>query len=74
MRHMSTEEYREQEKGKPARFRKYEEMGKKDNDDPTKIKKKASTNVETEGMLLGNGQEEQTIKDDEFKVNKFLLN
>jgi len=66
MRHMSTEEYREQEKGKPARFRKYEEMGKKDNDDPAKIKRKASTNVETEELLLDNGKEEQTIKDDKF--------
>merc|ERR1712032_1286470 len=29
MRHMSSEEYREKEKGKPVKIRKYEEMGKK---------------------------------------------
>ena len=73
MRQISTEEYHEQEKGKPTRFRKYGEMIKKDNDDPAKIKRKASTNVETEELLLGDGKEEKELKDDEFKVNYIFL-
>jgi hypothetical protein len=70
IRQMSTEEYREKENGKQEKFRKFGEMIKKDNDEPAYMKRKATTNIETENMLLGDGKEEKILNDNEFKVNK----
>ena len=68
VRKMSTEEYIDKEQGKPAQIRKYGELLKKDNDDPALLKKRAATNVEREGMILGDGKEERLLSDKEFKV------
>jgi hypothetical protein len=56
VRSVSTEEYREKEGDKPEEVRKYGELYKRDNDDDGLLKQKASTNVDVEQKLLGNGE------------------
>jgi hypothetical protein len=68
IRKISTEEYVEKENDGPAKIRKYGEFLKKDNDDPAILKKRASTNIEKEGLVLGDGKEEKELTEDEFDV------
>lgn len=70
IRSMRTEEYLDKKSpDKPAEIRKYGELLKKDNDNPALLKKRASTNVEKEELLLGDGKEERVLSDEEFKVS-----
>jgi len=69
VRKMSTEEYVDKmNKEKPAQIRKYGEYLKKDNDNPAIFKKRASTNVENEELILGDGKEKNTLSEEEFNV------
>jgi hypothetical protein len=73
VRKMSTEKYVDQNEGKPSQIRKFGEYLKKDNENPALLKKRASTNVEKEGLILGDGKYERKLNDDEYKVKQNLF-
>lgn len=68
MRGITSEEYIEKDGKNPIKIRKYGEFIKKDNDNPAIVKKKAFTNIEKEGLIIGNATQEKIIPDDDFKV------
>jgi hypothetical protein len=68
VRSSTTEEYRDQDGDKPEQVRKYGEFFKKDNDNPAELKKRASTNVEEEELVLNTQPEEKiSLKKEEEK-------
>jgi hypothetical protein len=65
---MSTEEYREKEGDNPEQVRKYGESFEKNNEELTKFKRKASSNVEEEQVILdAMPSKERMLKEEEEK-------
>ncbi len=69
---MNTEEYRDKDGDKPEQIRKYGEMFSKDNDKPGVLKQKANTNVEEEGLILGNNSEETNFVHNPIDEKDFM--
>jgi hypothetical protein len=69
---MNMEEYRDKQGDKPDQVRKYGEIFSKDNEGPGLLKKKANTNVEEEGLILGNNAEETKVFEDPKEEKEFL--
>lgn len=74
IRTMETEEYRDKSGDAPEQIRKYGEMFSKDNDQPGILKKRANTNVEEEGLILGNNPEETKVLQNDEQEKNFLNN
>ncbi len=69
---MNMEEYRNKQGDKPEQVRKYGEMFSKDNEEPGLLKQKADTNVEEEGLILGNNAVETKVFEDPKEEKEFL--
>jgi hypothetical protein len=67
IRKMELEEFRNKDNGRPEKVRKFGQIIKKDNDKKAQVIKKASSNVEEEGLILGNGKEIKTLENNEEK-------
>jgi hypothetical protein len=73
-RQMESEEFKEKNGDGPEEIRRYGEFISKDNEDPLKIKRKATTNMEKEEIILGNGEEEKISKNEKVKfIHKLFL-
>ena len=69
IRKVEFEEFRDKNNDEPEKIRKYGEIIKKDNDSKAEVIKKASSNVEKEGMILSKSKEKTTLdKEEEKKV------
>lgn len=69
----SSEAYVNKESGKPTEVRKFEEVLKKDNEKPAVYKSSASTNVDLEKLLLGNGKKKKIVSKENLRVSLYFL-
>jgi hypothetical protein len=67
VRKMELEEFRNKDNGQPEKVRKFGQIIKKDNDKKAQVIRQASSNVEEEGLILGNGKEKKTLEKNEEK-------